>query len=308
MLANFFVKSNPVNFIVVFLICLGFYIANFFTVNLVQFVDINVILNQLLTIILFLFLFLFYNFILIKNKLTLNNSYGLLFFALFFGFFPSVFLNVTTIFLNLLLLIFLRRVFSLRSNKDIYKKIFDCGFLFVILFLLDSTTVIFGMLIFLSVRMFQKLTVRTLLIPVVGFVTPVFCYFSYCLWEGDTSEFSNLFLWYSNYNFEVYTANKFLFSTLFLGIGSLISIFIKTPKVFLISGDYRKYWILIIFNFFLAITVFLIQNTHQTNKILLLFFPASIIITNWLENIERVFVKNIFIIVLIATPVILFIV
>ena len=308
MLANFFGKSNPVNFIVVFLICLGFYIANFFTVNLVQFVDINVILNQLLTIILFLLLLLFYNFILIKNKLTLNNSYGLLLFALFSGFFPAVFLNVTTIFLNLLLLIFLRRVFSLRSNKDVYKKIFDCGFWLGILFLLDSTTVIFGMLIFLSVRMFQKLTVRTLLIPVVGFVTPVFCYFSYCLWEGDTSEFSNLFLWYSNYNFEVYTANKFLFSTLFLGIGSLISIFIKTPKVFLISGDYRKYWILIIFNFFLAITVFLIQNTHQTNKILLLFFPASIIITNWLENIERVFVKNIFIIVLIATPVILFIV
>ena len=236
MLANFFGKSNPVNFIVVFLIFLGFYIANFFTVNLVQFVDINVILNQLLTIILFLFLFLFYNFILIKNKLTLNNSYGLLLFALFSGFFPAVFLNVTTIFLNLLLLIFLRRVFSLRSNKDVYKKIFDCGFWLGILFLLDSTTVIFGVLIFLSVGMFQKLTVRTLLIPVVGFVTPVFCYFSYCLWEGDTSEFSNLFLWYSNYNFEVYTANKFLFSTLFLGIGSLISIVIKTPKVFLISA------------------------------------------------------------------------
>ena len=308
MLANFFGKSNPVNFIVVFLIFLGFYIANFFTVNFVQFVDINVILNQLLTIILFLFLFLFYNFILIKNKLTLNNSYGLLLFALFSGFFPAVFLNVTTIFLNLLLLIFLRRVFSLRSNKDVYKKIFDCGFWLGILFLLDSTTVIFGVLIFLSVGMFQKLTVRTLLIPVVGFVTPVFCYFSYCLWEGDTSEFSNLFLWYSNYNFEVYAANKFLFSTLFLGIGSLISIVIKTPKVFLISGDYRKYWILIIFNFFLAITVFLIQNTHQTNKVLLLFFPASVIITNWLESIERGFVKNIFIIVLIATPVILFIV
>ena len=164
------------------------------------------------------------------------------------------------------------------------------------------------MLIFLSVGMFQKLTVRTLLIPVIGFVTPVFCYFSYCLWKGDTSEFSNLFLWYSNYNFEVYTANKFLFSTLFLGIISLISIFIKTPKVFLISGNYRKYWILIIFNFLIAITVFLIQNTHEANKILLLFFPVSIIITNWLESIKRVFVKNIFIIILIAAPVILFIV
>mgnify|MGYP000114607437 CR=1 FL=1 len=67
MLANFFGKSNPVNFIVVFLVFLGYYIANFFIVNPLQFFDINVILNQLLTVILFLFLFLFYNFILIKN-------------------------------------------------------------------------------------------------------------------------------------------------------------------------------------------------------------------------------------------------
>jgi len=308
MLANFFGKSNPVNFIVVFLIFLGFYIANFFTVNFLQYVDVNVILNQLLAVVLFLFLFLFYNFILTKNKLTLNNSYGLLLFALFFGFFPAVFFNIINILLNLLLLIFLRRVFSLRSEKDVYKKIFDCGFWLGILFLLDSTTVIFGILIFLSIGMFQKLTIRTILIPVIGFATPVFCYFSYCLWEGNTSEFSNLFLWYSNYNFEVYTANKFLFSTLFLGIVSLISIVIKTPKVFLISGNYRKYWILIIFNFFIAITVFFIQNTHQINKILLLFFPVSVIITNWLESIERGFIKNIFIIVLITTPIILFIV
>ena len=57
MLANFFGKSNPVNFIVVFLIFLGFYIANFFTVNFLQFVDVNVILNQLLAVVLFLFLF-----------------------------------------------------------------------------------------------------------------------------------------------------------------------------------------------------------------------------------------------------------
>jgi hypothetical protein len=91
MLANFFGKSNPVNFIVVFLVFLGYYIANFFIVNPIQFFDINVILNQLLTVILFLFLFLFYNFILIKNKLTLSNSYGLLLFALFFGFYPAAF-------------------------------------------------------------------------------------------------------------------------------------------------------------------------------------------------------------------------
>jgi hypothetical protein len=83
---------------------------------------------------------------------------------------------------------------------------------------------------------------------------------------------------------------------------------LKTPKVLSISGSYRKYWILIIFNLIIAITVLIIQKTHDGSQIILLFFPVSIIITNWLESIKKPFLKNIFIALLLITPVIIFIV
>tara|TARA_B100000780_G_C20967183_1_gene386130 strand:- start:68 stop:724 length:657 start_codon:yes stop_codon:yes gene_type:complete len=212
------------------------------------------------------------------------------------------------VFLNLLILVFLRRIYSLRSSKDVYKKIFDSGFWLGILFLLEPTTLIFGILIFLSIGLFQKGSNRTFLIPCVGFVAPVFFYFTYCFWFDDMEKFTKLFLWYSDYNFQIYSKKSILFSSLFLGILTLISIFIKTPKVFLISGSYRKYWVLIIFNLLIGIAVLMIQKSHNSFEIMLLFFPVSVIITNWLESIRKPFFKNIFIGSLIIIPIIFFII
>jgi hypothetical protein len=308
MLANFFGKSNPANFIVIFLIFLGFFLAKSISLISTNTIDVNLVIEQVSILALFLLMFLFYNFILSKNKLTLYNSYGLLLFVLFFGFYPETMSNRNEVFLNVLLLVFLRRVYSLRSGKDVYKKIFDSGFWLGILFLLAPTTVIFGILMFLSIGLFQKINIRTLLIPCLGFLAPIFCYATYCFWFDHTEEFTTLFLWYADYDFELYTTKPILFSSLLLGAFTIISIVLKTPKVLSISGSYRKYWILIIFNLIIAITVLIIQKTHDGSQIILLFFPVSIIITNWLESIKKPFLKNIFIALLLITPVIIFIV
>jgi hypothetical protein len=308
MLANFFGKSNPANFIVIFLIFLGFFLAKSISLISTNTIDVNLVIEQVSILALFLLMFLFYNFILSKNKLTLYNSYGLLLFVLFFGFYPETMSNRNEVFLNVLLLVFLRRVYSLRSGKDVYKKIFDSGFWLGILFLLAPTTVIFGILMFLSIGLFQKINIRTLLIPCLGFLVPIFCYATYCFWFDHTEEFTTLFLWYADYDFELYTTKPILFSSLLLGAFTIISIVLKTPKVLSISGSYRKYWILIIFNLIIAITVLIIQKTHDGSQIILLFFPVSIIITNWLESIKKPFLKNIFIALLLITPVIIFIV
>ena len=88
----------------------------------------------------FLVFFFFYNFILSKNKLTLYNSYGFLIFVLLFGFFPDTMSSRNELFLNILVLVYLRRLYSLRSGKDLHKKIFDSGFWLGILFLLAPKT------------------------------------------------------------------------------------------------------------------------------------------------------------------------
>ena len=209
MLANFFGKSNPANFIVIFSIFLGLFLAK--SISSISIITVNLVVEQVSILALFLLMFLFYNFILSKNKLTLYNSYGLLLFVLFFGFYPETMSNRNEVFLNVLLLVFLRRVYSIRSGKDVYKKIFDSGFWLGILFLLAPTTVIFGILMFLSIGLFQKINIRTLLIPCLGFLAPIFCYATYCFWFDHTEEFTTLFLWYADYDFELYTTNLFYF-------------------------------------------------------------------------------------------------
>jgi hypothetical protein len=308
MLANFFGKSNPANFIIIFLIFLVIYFATLFSNYSIDTFDLDFILYQFSMLGLFVLVFFFFNFILSKNKLTLYNSYGFLLFVILFAFFPQTMFSRQEVILNLVLLIFLRRVYSLRSNKFVYKKILDCGFWLGILFLLEPTSVIFGILIFVSIGLFQKLKARTILILLVGFIIPVFSYFTYCFWYDKTDEFANLFLWYSDFDFHLYIKRPLLFSFLFLGLLTLISIFLKTPKVFLISGSYRKYWILIIFNLIIAIAVVLIQKTHTGIEAMLLFFPVSIIITNWVEGIKKPMLKNIFLALFIGAPIVFFIV
>ena len=308
MLANFFGKSNPVNFIVIFSIFLGFFLTNSISSISLATLNFSLVLEYILMLIFFLVFFFFFNFILSKNKLTLYNSYGFLIFVLLFGFFPDTMSSRHELFLNILVLIYLRRVYSLRSGKDVYKKIFDSGFWLGVLFLVAPKTVLFGILLFLSIWLFQKINFRTLLIPCLGFLAPVLCYVAYFFWFDQTEEFIASFFWYANYNFELFTDSSIFIPTIVLVTLVLISILVKTPKVISISGNYRNYWILILFNLFIAITILLIQNTLHESQLILLFFPISVILTNWLESIQKPFLKNIFIAALLCTPIILFII
>ena len=128
MLANFFGKSNPVNFIVIFSIFLGFFFIHSSISTPSAIFNFSFVLDLLLMLTFFLVFFFFFNFILSKNKLTLYNSYGFLIFVLLFGFFPGSMSSRHELLLNILVLVYLRRVYSLRSGKDLYKKIFDSGF------------------------------------------------------------------------------------------------------------------------------------------------------------------------------------
>mgnify|MGYP001160114616 FL=1 len=308
MLANFFGKSNPANFIIIFLIFLGFFLAKNISLYPISSINFSLIVHQISILVLFLLMFFCYNFILAKNKLTLYNSYGFLLFVLFFGFYPETLLDRNAIIFNLLVIVFLRKIFSLSSSNILYNKMIDSGFWLGILFLFEPTSVVFGILIFLAIGLFQKITLRTFLIPVIGFLVPVFLYFTYFFWFDNMEEFTKLFLYDTDHNFKIVTTNPILFSSVFLGSLTIISILVKTSKVILIRGVYRKYWILIIFNFVIAISLFIIHRNQKGFEMILLFFPTSIIIANWLETIKKSFLKNLLLALLILTPVILFIV
>jgi hypothetical protein len=304
MLANFFGKSNPANYIIIFVLFVCYSTAAFF----LGFSQVKEGLWLASVLGLFLLLFFFFNFILAKNKLTLYNTYGFLFFILLFGIFPFTIFDRYELIVNVILLIMLRRVYSLRTPKAVVKKMFDSGFWLAILFILEPFTLIFGLLMYVSIALFQKLTFRSALIPVVGFLVPLMCYFSYCFYVDDVDRFLHLFAWYTDYDFGFYTSEKVRIPLLFVGLITLLSIIFKTPKVFLISGNYRKFWILTIFNLLVSIGFVAITKDRNGAELMTTFFPVAVILTNGIESFSKSFFQDVVLGIFAVIPIVLFII
>lgn len=295
MLANFFAKSKPITFVALGLLFVVYLFLALFTGFDISFYFKNSIFSYFTFAVLLLLTFFFQNFIVVKNNLTFGNSYEFLFFILCLGLFPSSFLDEKTLIVNLLLLLFLRKVYSLQSSKNVFKKLFDGGLWLGISFLIEPFTLIFMFLLYGAIFIHKKTSLQTLLIPVVGFLTPLFLYFSYCFWYDALQDFYSLFIWFSYYDFENYKALNYIFPVSIIGLFGLISIFLKTPKTLSVKNTFRESWLVIILNLALTILFLIILKEHNGSEFLYLLFPIAIILANGLELVERTLIKEVLI-------------
>lgn len=289
MLANFFGKSKPINFVVIAILFFCYYILALF----VSFTSHQINLTTLKNLGVLLFYFFFYNFIVQKNNLTKNNTFGFLFLVLLFGLFPESFLTLKTIFLCFLVLLMIRKIYSLQSQKNIYQKLFDAVFWLSIAFIIEPFSVIFIILIYAAIYLYTNFNVRTLLIPLVGFATVIGIYFTYCFATNQTVLFNRLFNWNTSFDFSTYNSNKHLLSLIFVGIFLTVAIFSKVSKSFLpFKSIYRKHWMLTLLIFITSILFIILVDKKDKTELIFLFFPISILITNWLESVRNKSVKN----------------
>jgi hypothetical protein len=304
MLANFFGKTDPINLIIIFVLFLGFAFSSYFS----GFSESNSVLWLASVFGLYVLLFFFFNFILAKNKLTLYNSYGFLFFVLLFGIFPFVIFDRQELVSNLILLILLRRIYSLRTSKEVFKKMFDSGFWLAILFILDPFSLVFGLLIYAAILLFQKINLKTILMPILGFLAPLVCYFAYCFWIEDLDGFTHLFIWYTDYDFSFYQTNRVRMPLLLVGITGLLSIVFKTPKVLLVSGNYRKFWTLVILNLLVCTGFIILAKNRNGAELMCAFFPLAIILTNGIEGFSKTILRDVVLGIFVAIPILLLII
>ena len=292
MLANFFGKSKPVNFIVLFALFLGYFTLSAFSKEFSL-----EILKELLW---FIVVFSVFNFIIAKNQITFDNSYAFLFFVILIGFFTETININNTFYANLTVLLFLRKVYSLQTSKNTLHKIFDGGLWLGISFLIEPLTALFGLLLFASIYLHQRFTYQTLLTPLIGFFSPVFLYFTYCFWYDKTEDFNKLFNWSIDYNFELYLNNKYLLPMIFIGFCTIFALFLKTPKTLAVKNKFRKNWILILIHLVSAAILVGLFNERKISELLFLFFPTAVVLTNGLEMIKKKLIVDIILILFLA--------
>jgi len=292
MLANFFNKSKPVNYLVLLILFLVEFSMISFRLFSEEIPLGNYLTTRLLFLIDFLFLFTLFSFIVSKNKLVFEHSYASFFFVIFFGLFPKTLIHFNDIYINIILFLFFRKLYSLRKSSSLLKKLFDAGFWLGIAFILSPYTLFFLGLLYVGILIHQKITLQTILTPIIGFITPLFLFFTYWFWKEDVTRFTTLFSFEIPAQVNLYFQKDFLYPLLLLLIFSIISIFLKSPKALSVSNTFKRSWTLLLVHFFVAIAFFFSAIGKTTSEVLVLFFPAAIIMANGLETIANKWIRE----------------
>lgn len=289
MLANFLNKSKPINFIGLLIF---FFVCFLFSVFSEGFTDRNLIETTSI-LILFLAVFFIYNFVLSKNRLTHDNSYANFLFVLLIISFMTEIANLKTLSFTFIYLLFIRKIYSLRSSKRILEKIFDSGFWLGIFFILEPLSILLFGLIYIASYLHSKITIHTLLVPIVGFITPLIIYFSYFFWIDQTENFNKLFYFESLFDIQLYSELKYRWMIGIVFSLTTIAIFIKSIKALSVNNTFKKSWLLLIYHFIILLLFLLFFPQKNGSELIYTLFPVSVILANGIELIKRTLIKNI---------------
>ena len=112
--------------------------------------------------------------------------------------------------------------------------------------------IVFSLLLFTAIIVHKRVRFQTLLIPVIGFLIPIFLFFTYSFWIGELSLFTDKFIFYIEIahpfwmlGFLVLTTITFSLFGFLIGIWAdgfeklqLIPLLVITPMVFLGGAFY----------------------------------------------------------------------
>ncbi len=294
MIANFFNQTRPINFLV-----LSTMVFVIFVIALINFNDEPVnffffIKNGSFLALAILIVFVL-NFIIRKNSMSEDNSYAIFFYILFCGFFPNTFSNGNIFVSNFILLFAFRRIYSLRSGLRTKEKLFDGAFWIGVASWFYIWSLLFMVLVYVGIYIFRKADLRNAIIPLVGFVTPVFLSFTYLLAFDDLDSFYNIWTMDYELGLAFYNSVSYLLPLTLIGLMLVVSIFPTTKKSLLAKIDFKSTWFLLLAHIIVALLVVLIAPSKTGAEITFLFFPLSILFANFLQIINKYWVKEVII-------------
>lgn len=286
MITSVFKKSTPLNYSLVVILMLVFFLIYQF--QEVSWMSSGVLLLQKSGILLVLLASIFIaNFITKKNGLSKDSSYTIFFYFLLLLFFPSVLDNVNLILANFFILLALRRLISLQSLKASKEKIFDASLWIFVATLFHFWSILFLVLVFISILFHVSRDYRNWLLPFIAFFTIgiVFLLFA-AIWDVNVIEFVNRNV-STNFNIDYFTNN---YQNGALSIYVSIALFFVASMFLTLSNrqqllhtSFKK----IIASFFIGVIIFLISSNKSNDLLVFTFAPIAIMATSHIEIVQQ---------------------
>ncbi|WP_029034304.1 DUF6427 family protein [Salinimicrobium terrae] len=303
MLTSFFSNSRPINFIIVAVYILIFYL--FANLNILFTAPFWIILQELgMLVVLVLSVFLL-NFISGRNELTGRNAFKSILFAGFLCMFTAALQNNDIILANLFLLLALRRILSLRSQRETIKKIFDATFWVGVASLFYFWSILFLFVVFFGILVHVGHRFKNWLVPLIALLTLFSIVTSVDLLV--TNSFYTLSDWMqtSNFDFQNFQNPELLLPAAFLLALTAWSSFFYILIIQKVSANAKSSLFLILLCAGVALTVAVLAPTKDGSELMFFFAPLAIVVTNYFQNMNDKWFKEILLMSIILLPVLL---
>lgn len=293
MLTSFFSNSRPSHFIVVSLLLFA---GCFFNIihDLNEVTNYDSIVKLLIQNTMFLLFFLLLSFIIKKNRLTQSNSYALFLFCCFILMIPFFFNDSNLAFSFFFLLLALRRILSISSQKNIEKKILDASIWITIAALFYFWSILFFIILFISIIQLTSTNYKLVFIPFVGFTSVIMLTSVYhTMVNNDIWSFLD-YKDQISFDFSPYYSLKIIIPSIFILLSGIFAFVYKSITISKTPlKEKSTYWILF---FFLLIGIILIvlKNNKNGSELLFLLVPISIFTANFIESIDKKWISELF--------------
>jgi hypothetical protein len=299
MITSVFKKSTPLNFSLVVILMLVFFFLHQIQVPSWTSSVISILQKSGVLLILMAAIFLT-SFVSKRNGLSKDSTYTAFFYFLFLVFFPDLFDNTNLILANFFVLLAIRRLVSLQTLKETKEKLFDASLWIFIAALFQFWSILYILLVFISVIFHVSRDYRNWVIPFIALFA-VSILFVLCslifninsiafLQENSKIDFSIDYFTnnYQNAAFSIYVTVALFF------IISMMTTLSSRPLVLLSS--YKK----VIASFFIGIFVFVLTANKSNELLVFTFAPMAIMATAHIEISQPKLKEEIVLFVLLA--------
>ena len=291
MITTIFSKSRPFNYILVTaLLILCFFLYQLKDVASID-SGIEIASKGVLLLLLVASLFIS-NFITKKNGLSKDNTFPFLFFFSFLILFPTTLGTSSLIISNFFVLLALRRLISLQSLVTPKEKIFDASLWIFIASLFHFWSILFIILVFVSIILHVARDYRNWILPYIAFFTVAIIFLLFAFIFDKTLVDKLLDKAYISFDFNYFT-NKFQNIALSIYV-AITALFLFTQIISLPSkplihhNSYKK----IIIAFFIGFAVYVVSPDKNNSILLFTFMPLAVMATGYFEGIQTNWTKE----------------
>ncbi|WP_343696177.1 DUF6427 family protein [Flavobacterium sp.] len=286
MITSVFKKSTPLNYSLVVILILVFFFM--FQIRETSWINSYFTIFQKVSLLCFIFAsFFMVNFIVKKNGLSKDNGYTIFFYLLFLLFFPTIFNNPNVVYANFFLLLALRRLISLQSLKSSKEKIFDASFWIFVASLFQFWSIIFIVLVFISIIFHVSRDYRNWVLPFIAFLAVAIIFYMVSLmFHIDAIKFFqeravvDFRIDYFKNNYENGALSIYAAAVVFF-LFSMLTTLSNRPQI--VHTSYKK----VVACFFIAVFVFLISPNKSNDLLLFSIAPLSIMAASHVEYMQQ---------------------